>query len=60
MTFRALLADKTRDRVTTEVVEFDERDLMSGDVTVAVDYSTVNYKDAAAITERVSVIQQFS
>ena len=32
---------------------------MPGDVTIAVDYSTVNYKDALAVTGRVEVIRQF-
>ena len=32
---------------------------MPGDVVVAVDYSTVNYKDALAITGRAEVIRQF-
>src|SRR5438046_5012301 len=32
---------------------------MPGDVTIAVDYSTVNYKDALAVTGRSEVIRQF-
>jgi len=36
-----------------------ELDLMPGDVTVAVDYSTVNYKDAIAISGRGEIIRQF-
>jgi acrylyl-CoA reductase (NADPH) len=44
MTFKALLAAKTDGKITTSVVEMNEQDLMPGDVTVAVDYSTVNYK----------------
>jgi acrylyl-CoA reductase (NADPH) len=34
-------------------------DFVPGDVTIAVDYSTVNYKDALAITGRADVIRQF-
>ena len=49
MTFQALLATKAGDKVSTTVVELHEQDLMPGDVLVAVDYSTVNYKDALAI-----------
>jgi acrylyl-CoA reductase (NADPH) len=37
----------------------NEQDLMPGDVTVTIDYSTVNYKDALAITGRAPVISQF-
>src|SRR5439155_18850519 len=59
MTFKALLAAKTDGKITTSVVEMNEQDLMPGDVTVVVDYSTVNYKDALAISGRTEVIRQF-
>ena len=59
MTFKALLAAKTGEAISTRVVEMNEQDLMPGDVTIAVDYSTVNYKDAMAITGRVDIIRQF-
>ncbi|WP_018609938.1 MDR family oxidoreductase [Uliginosibacterium gangwonense] len=59
MTFKALLATKTGVVVSTTLVNFDEADLMPGDVTVAIDYSTVNYKDAMAISGKGPVIRQF-
>src|SRR5437867_3741588 len=59
MTFKALLATNTSEKVSTSVVELQEQDLMPGDVSIAVDYSTVNYKDALAITGRADVIRQF-
>lgn len=59
MTFKALLATKIGERTSTGVVDLDERDLMPGDVNVAVEYSTVNYKDAMAVTGRAPVIRQF-
>jgi acrylyl-CoA reductase (NADPH) len=59
MTFKALLADKAGETISASVVELTERDLMPGEVTVAVDYSTVNYKDALALTGRADVIRQF-
>jgi acrylyl-CoA reductase (NADPH) len=59
MTFKALLAAKTGEKISTSVVEMNEQDLMPGDVTVAVDYSTVNYKDALAISGRTEVMRQF-
>src|SRR6266700_3551379 len=59
MTFKALLAAKTGDKISTSVVEMNDQDLMPGDVTVAVDYSTVNYKDALAISARAEIIRQF-
>ncbi|PDS75054.1 MDR family oxidoreductase [Rhizobium sp. L43] len=57
MTFKALLASKHGDTLSTAIVDLTEADLMDGDVTVAVDYSTVNYKDGMAVTGRLPVIQ---
>ena len=59
MSFQALLATKTGDKVSASVVTLNEQELMSGDVLVAVDYSTLNYKDALAVTGRGPVIRQF-
>ncbi|MGF6933552.1 acrylyl-CoA reductase (NADPH) [Paraburkholderia sp. UCT70] len=59
MTFKALLATRTGDAIATALVDFDEADLMPGDVTVAIDYSTVNYKDAMAVSGLAPVIRQF-
>ena len=59
MSFKALLTSKSSNTFSTALVDFDEADLMPGDVTVAIDYSTVNYKDAMALSGRVPVIQQF-
>ena len=59
MAFKALLAAKAEGKISTSVVEMSEQDLMPGDVTVAVDFSTVNYKDAMAISGRTEVIRQF-
>lgn len=59
MSFKALLTSKSSNTISTALVDFDEADLMPGDVTVAIEYSTVNYKDAMALSGRVPVIQQF-
>jgi acrylyl-CoA reductase (NADPH) len=59
MAFKALLATKTGEKISTSVAEMNEQDLMPGDVAITVDYSTVNYKDALAITGRADVIRQF-
>jgi NADPH:quinone reductase-like Zn-dependent oxidoreductase len=48
VTFKALLATRDGEKISTDLVELEEKDLMSGDVTIAVDYSTVNYKDGVA------------
>ena len=59
MSFKALLASKSGTTISTSVVEMDEQELMPGDVSIAVDYSTVNYKDALALTGRADIIRQF-
>lgn len=59
MTFKALLSTKTAEAISTQLVDFADDDLMPGDVTVAIDYSTVNYKDALAISGRAPVIRKF-
>lgn len=59
MTFNALLATQTSDRIATDVVQLEEGQLMAGNVTVAVEYSTVNDKDALAATGRGPIIRQF-
>jgi len=46
MAFKALLATKTGQKISTSLAEMNEQDLMPGDVAITVDYSTVNYKDA--------------
>lgn len=52
MTFKALLSSKTGDAISTHLVDFKDEDLMPGDVTVAIEFSTVNYKDAMALSGR--------
>jgi len=42
---RALLLDQSADGVTSDVVELDDDRLPEGDVTVAVEWSSLNYKD---------------
>jgi len=59
MTFKALLATKTDNRISASVVDLHEQELMPGDVTVKIDYSTVNYKDALALSGYADVIKQF-
>ncbi|MCO7262377.1 acrylyl-CoA reductase (NADPH) [Dickeya zeae] len=59
ITFNALLTTKTGGEISTTLVDFDAADLMPGDVSVAIDYSTVNYKDAMAISGQAPIIRQF-
>lgn len=50
MSFKALLVEKDDDGKTSATVQtLDESQLPDGDVTVAVEYSTVNYKDGLCI-----------
>jgi acrylyl-CoA reductase (NADPH) len=50
-TFRALLSQQGADRkVTSTVEELDDGRLPAGDVTVKVEYSTLNYKDGLVLT----------
>lgn len=59
MTFRALLIDKSDRDQTVGFVDFDEKDLMEGDVTVDVTHSSVNYKDGLAITGKAPIVRRF-
>jgi acrylyl-CoA reductase (NADPH) len=58
-TFKAIVIDKTDAGQTARLTDFDDKDLMDGDVTVRVDYSTVNYKDGLAITGKAPVVRRF-
>ena len=48
--FRALVLEKDGDAAVARLRELDESALPSGDVTVAVEYSTLNYKDGLALS----------
>ncbi len=43
--FHALLIEKNDDNYQTRLTELDDSQLPEGDVTVRVEYSTLNYKD---------------
>jgi acrylyl-CoA reductase (NADPH) len=45
MTFRALVLHEAGGKVTSRIEAVDEERLPEGDVTVAIEYSTLNYKD---------------
>lgn len=57
--FRGLLIDKQDGQQTAAVRMLDETSLPEGDVTVRVAWSTLNYKDALAITGRSPVVRKF-
>jgi acrylyl-CoA reductase (NADPH) len=54
---KALRIDKTEDGTKAAIVDFDEAQLMPGNVTVRVSHSTVNYKDGLAITGKNPVVR---
>jgi acrylyl-CoA reductase (NADPH) len=57
--FKAILIEKADGGQKVGLVDFDERNLMEGDVTVRVEHSTVNYKDGLAITGKAPVVRRF-
>jgi acrylyl-CoA reductase (NADPH) len=57
--FRAVVIDKGEGGHTVALKDFDEADLMDGDVTVRVSHSTLNYKDGLALTGKAPVVRRF-
>jgi acrylyl-CoA reductase (NADPH) len=57
--FKAIRIDKTDGGQTVALADFDERELMDGDVTLRVEWSTVNYKDGLAVTGKAPVVRRF-
>jgi acrylyl-CoA reductase (NADPH) len=58
-TFKAIRIDKAEKGTTAALTQFDEAELMDGDVTVAVEWSTLNYKDGLAVTGKAPVVRRF-
>ncbi|MBY6209716.1 MULTISPECIES: MDR family oxidoreductase [Halomonas] len=57
--FKAIVIRKEDDNQQVAIESIHEQDLPEGDVTVAVDYSTLNYKDGLAITGKGPVVRSF-
>jgi len=57
--FKAILIEKAEAGQMAGLVDFDESQLMEGDVTVAVEWSTLNYKDGLAITGKAPVVRRW-
>lgn len=57
--FSAILIEKTDDGQTCELKQLDESQLPEGDVTIDVEYSTINYKDGLAITGSGPVVRRW-
>lgn len=57
--FKGLLIEKNEAGYHTTLKDLDESVLMDGDTLVEVSYSTLNYKDALAITGKSPVVRKF-
>ena len=57
--FNAILVERDPPPYRASLKKLDESQLPEGDVTVRVEYSTLNYKDALAITGKGPVVRQF-
>jgi acrylyl-CoA reductase (NADPH) len=58
--FKAILVSRDEaKKQSVDVVDLTEADLMEGDVTVAVEATTVNYKDGLAITGKAPVVRRW-
>jgi len=58
-TFKAIRVDKADKGTTVALTQFDEADLMDGDVTLGVEWSALNYKDGLAVTGKAPVVRRF-
>ena len=58
-TFHALVARQDGDRITASVETLSQSDLPPGEVTIRVLYSSVNYKDALALTPKGGVVRDY-
>ena len=57
--FQGYQINKTESGQTCELKQLSDADLMEGDVTVKVEYSTLNYKDGLALTGKSPVVRKF-
>jgi acrylyl-CoA reductase (NADPH) len=57
--FRALIMESANHVVQATIKDFPVNSLPEGDVLVSVTYSSLNYKDALAVTNRGKIVRQF-
>ena len=57
--FKAILITQTDTTREAKLADIDDGQLPEGDVTVRVDYSTLNYKDGLAITGKSPVVRKY-
>ena len=58
-TFKAIRVDKADKATAVALTQFDEAELMEGDVTVRVEWSALNYKDGLAVTGKAPIVRRF-
>jgi len=58
-TLKAIRIDKAEKGTVASLTQFDDSELMEGDVVVAVEWSTLNYKDGLALTGKGPVVRRF-
>lgn len=56
---RAVLLNNANDEFSIEIADIDEDQMPSGDTLVAVEYSTINYKDGLAITNTSPIVRSW-
>jgi acrylyl-CoA reductase (NADPH) len=57
--FKALMLTQHEKKTQAALADLDDSALPAGDVTVRVDYSSLNYKDALAVTGRGAIVRQW-
>lgn len=57
--FKAIFLEKSDSGFSASLRELDDSTLPEGEVTVGIDYSTLNYKDGLAIANRSPVVRKF-
>ena len=58
-TFKALMLEDSDGKITPSIQEVDETSLPDGDVTVAIDYSDLNFKDGMVIKGLGKLVRQY-
>jgi acrylyl-CoA reductase (NADPH) len=55
--FKGIMLAKSDKEFKAELAEIDEKSLPEGNVTIRVEYSTINYKDGLAITNKAPLVR---
>jgi acrylyl-CoA reductase (NADPH) len=58
-TFKAIVINRAANGQSVALTDFDENDLMDGNIVMRPEWSTVNYKDGLAVTNSSPVVRRF-